>query len=301
MAFYRDMSYSYPEKIIIVGASGFLGSRLFVDLSEYSKVVGTYFSRPAPDLTYLDIKNKKQVELFFEKNSPELLLICGGITRPDVCESNKEEAYQVNVNGVANLLSFCGCKVIYFSTDYVFDGRRGFYTEDDHPNPINYYGWTKYEAEKIVLEKSPDNIVIRVSGLYGYNKGNNEFIDSLLYNSAVYKANDCYSCNLLLDDIVKYLPFFWGKNGLFHLTDGVALSRYEFASKAVKILGFPTEVFPKPSEEIYCYAKRPKNSSLGSNKHSLLLHDPDSGLRHIRGTLRASNFLQNKKEAYHNG
>ncbi len=292
------MSYSYPKKIIIVGASGFLGSRLFADLSEYTKVVGTYFSKPAPDLKYLDIKDKMQIELFFEKNTPDLLIICGGMTRPDICEFNKEEAYQVNVNGVANLIKFCACKVIYFSTDYVFDGERDFYSEDNYPNPINYYGRTKYEAEKIVLEESLDNLVLRVSGLYGYNKRNNEFINSLLDNSVVYKANDCYSCNLLLDDIVKHLPYFYSKNGLFHLTDGVSLSRYEFASKAVKIFGFPTEVLPKPSDEIYRSTKRPRNSSLVSIKHSLLLHNPDNGLSQVRDTLKDLNFLQNRNEVY---
>lgn len=286
-------------RVVIVGASGFLGSRLFADLSEYTKVVGTYFSRAAHDLVYLDIRNEKQVRSFLRKNSPELLIMCGGMTRPDLCETHKKRAFQVNVSGTANLVNSCDCKIIYFSTDYVFDGEKGCYVEDDVPNPINHYGRTKLEAEEIVLKKNSDNVVLRVSGLYGYSDRNNEFINSLLSSPIIFRAVDCYSCNLLLDDIVENLEYFVDRSGLFHLTDGESLSRYEFSLKAVETLDFRIKVLPKSADEIYRYARRPRNSTLASRRHKLTLHDPDDGLRYLKRALENHNSYQNMEETSH--
>lgn len=278
-----DFFRSY-NRIGVIGASGFLGSKLFGELSNYTKTVGTYFSKNSSDLIFLDIRDEVQVKLFWQQFKPDLLLIPGGITYPDVCEKNKEEAFKTNIVGIRNIMETCKCKVVYFSTDYVFDGEKGSYNEDDCVNPINYYGWTKNEAEKIILD-SGDNVVLRVSGLYGYNERNNEFILSLKDNPVIYKADDCYSCNLLLDDVVNSLSYFLNKNGIFHLTDEVVMSRYEFTSMAAKILNIPCRILSKHSKDLYTFAKRPKNSSMISKKHKLKLHNPEEGLKYLKGII----------------
>lgn len=264
--------------ILLIGASGFLGSRLFDELSKKYQVTGTYFSRLVNDLVFLDTSNRKQVKSLLKAIQPDVLIDCGGMTRPDACEQHKGRAYQINVEGVANLMDFCNCKTLYFSTDYVFDGSRGEYTENDEPCPINYYGWTKREAEKIVLSARSDNVVIRVSGLYGVSARNNEFL-ALLNQPVVYKATDCLSSNLLIDDIVQHIPFFWSGSGVYHLTDGQALSRYEFTVKVVRILKLSTDVVGKPASEIYRIAQRPRNSSLISVRHKLPIHNVEAGLQ----------------------
>lgn len=274
----------FHGKIGIIGASGFLGSRLFDDLSKYTEVVGTYFSKSMPDLVHLDIRKEEQVKSFWRNYKPEVLFIPGGITYPDKCEKNKKEAFQVNVKGVTNITKICECKIVYFSTDYVFDGERGHYHEYDLPTPINYYGWTKYEAEKIIL-KSENNVVLRVSGLYGLSERNNEFVRSLKNNLVSYKADDCYSCNLLLDDLINNIGFSLDKNGLFHFTDEISMSRYEFTLKALEVLNIESKIIPKHSSEIYNIAKRPKNSSMFSKRHSLKLHKPEEGLNYLKQLL----------------
>jgi len=276
----RSLGKRLPT-ILIVGASGFLGSRLFAELSGQFNVIGTYFSRPASDLVPLDTSDRKQVATLLRAIRPDILIDCGGMTRPDACECDQQRAYQINVEGVANLTEFCDCKIIYFSTDYVFDGEKGQYTENDEPRPVNYYGWTKREAEKIVLGARSDNLLLRVAGLYGDSTRNNGFLSSLT-EPVIYRAIDRFSSNLLLDDVIRNLSFFWSGSGLCHLTDGKALSRYEFTVKAVRVLGLPTKVVGKPAHEIYRIAQRPRDSSLVSVRHNLPVRDIEMGLQYLK-------------------
>jgi dTDP-4-dehydrorhamnose reductase len=270
--------------ILIVGASGFLGSRLFDEMSKQHIVSGTYFSRPRHGFVPLDVRDRKQVANVLKTTRPDVLIDCGGMTRPDQCEQEPELAHQVNADGIGNLVEFCRCKVIYFSTDYVFDGTKGQYTETDETRPVNHYGRTKLEAEKTVLSDSR-NVVIRVSGLYGDNQQNDEFLHSLS-GPTIYRAHDCFSSNLFLDDAVQHLSFFWSASGIYHLTDGERLSRYEFASKAVSILGLPVKVIAKPASDIFRIAQRPRDSSLISVRYSLPVQGADAALTIIKSRLR---------------
>jgi len=269
--------------IFIVGASGFLGSKLFDELKRNNKVVGSCLSRLSPDLIRLDISDRYQVEKIVKKSQPDILINCGGMTRPDECELDPKHAYAVNVLGTINLSKISNCKIIYFSTDYVFDGKKEFYSEDDEPCPINVYGQTKLEAEKIVLWDKK-NLVIRVSGIYGFNLRNNEFLLSLS-KPIIFKANDCYGSNILIDDIVNNWSFFVSASGLYHLTDGRRLSRFEFASKAVRILGLNSRVIPKSSNELYKIARRPRESALVTTKHNLIIRNEDEGLVQLKNKM----------------
>ncbi|MCL4528197.1 MAG: SDR family oxidoreductase [Chloroflexi bacterium] len=270
--------------ILIVGASGFLGSRLFSDLRTNNEVVGSYLSRPSPDLIRLDVSDRDRVQKLLETTRIDLIIDCGGMTRPDACESNPQRAYSVNVEGAKNLADFACCKIIYFSTDYVFDGSKESYTENDEPHPINVYGKTKLDAEKIIL-RDPKNIVVRVSGLYGFSQRNNEFLLSLS-NPVIYKAIDCYASSILLDDIVDNWPFLVSASGLYHMTDGRRLSRFEFASKAVRVLGINSKVIAKTSDELHRIARRPKESALVTIRHNLLIRNEDDGLMELKSKMK---------------
>ena len=244
-------------------------------------VVGTFSSRPFPDLFHLDISSGQEVKSFFEGFSPDAVILSGGLTRPDVCELEPELSFKVNVKGTQNVVKYCNCKVILVSTDYVFDGEKGRYSERDKPNPINNYGWTKLKAEEIILDSRDDNVVIRVSGLYGYNGRNNEFLSS--FNSGVIRAaTDLLGSTLLLDDAVDHLPFFFTAKGIYHLSSGSTISRYDFASMAINILGFSVKMVPQEAKQIYHIAERPKNCSLISVRHSFRIHKENEGLRIVR-------------------
>lgn len=273
------------RSIGIIGASGFLGGKLYSDLRLNANVVGTYNSNSKPGLVKLDIALEEEVKAFFEKYKFDILLIPGGITYPDVCENNKEEANRANVIGIKNIMKYCNCKIIYFSTDYVFDGKIGKYSEYDALNPVNYYGYTKVEAEKVIMSHD-NNVVLRVSGLYGTSELNNDFVKSLYSNPVIYKSDDNLSCNLLVDDVTKNLDYFIGKSGIFHLTDACPISKYEFTKMAVEILEIDSKVLPKPAKELYKFAMRPRDTSLISKRHDLCLRGPREGLTYLKKLLQ---------------
>ena len=273
------------KNIAIIGASGFLGSYLFAELSKTYKVIGTDFTHSHRNLVKLDIRKENDIKNFFASYDAEIVIICAGITRPDECEVNKKLAYDVNVNGIANICKYYNGKIIYFSTDYVFDGSKSDgYSEYDSPNPINYYGWTKLKAEQIVLNHCKNNVVIRVAGLYGYNSENNEFIRSL-NKSSIYKAVDVFGSTLLLDDVAKNISLFFEESGIHHLSSGSSISRFEFAKMAVKNLEFPTKVILRKADEIYKYAKRPRYTPLLSVRHNLKVHKELEGLLYLKSLL----------------
>lgn len=270
-------------RILIIGASGFLGSRLYQSLDR-GIVYGTFLSNKQDGLIYLDLTRESNVKSVLAKTKPDLIIHAGGLTNTDFCERDKEMAYGVNVRGTWNIVKNFGGKIIYFSTDYVFDGEKGLYCEKDVPNPINYYGWTKLEAEDILLRGGDDNIVIRVAGLYGHNERNNEFLNSF-NSSIVYKATDLIGSTLLTDDIARYLPFFFEKRGIYHLTSGSAISRYDFALMVVRILSLPVKVIGKQAQDIYHTAKRPTNSSLISIRHNLEVCKEHKGLDFVKRSI----------------
>jgi len=270
-------------RILIIGGSGFLGSKLY-NLLDQGTVFGTFLSNEHKGLIYLDLTRGTSVKDVLAKIKPDIIIHTGGLTNTDFCESDNEMAYKVNVRGTRNLVKNFSGKIIYFSTDYVFNGEKGPYCEDDVPNPINYYGWTKLKAEEIVLHAADDNVVIRVAGLYGYNERNNEFLNS--FNSAIiYKATDLAGSTVLIDDVVKYLPFFLQKKGIYHLASGSAISRYDFALMAVRILNLPVKVTGRKAKDIYHTAKRPTNSSLISVRHNLEVCRENKGLDFVKGCI----------------
>ena len=170
--------------------------------------------------------------------------------------------------------------LVYISTDYVFDGERGFYSEDDVPNPVNYYGLTKLLGEVAVSSSLPDNsLIVRVSGLYGYSPtGKRNFgitaLEKMLKNEEVKAFTDQYLSP-------TYVPFLAEKllrlvergseiNGVVHVA-GERVSRYEFALLLARILGRDQElVKPTSMEELRLPARRPRDSSLDTSRAQAL-------------------------------
>jgi dTDP-4-dehydrorhamnose reductase len=273
-------------KILVIGGSGFLGSKIMDSLCGKFSLIGTFHSRSSRYLIYFDLADRSLIKQVQETYQPDLVIHCGGITRPDLCETRKDIAWSVNVLGTVNLVSALGnTKIIYFSSDYVFDGGRGNYAEDDTPNPVNYYGLTKLASEMILLGANEDNVVLRVSGLYGYNKRNNEFLESLTQSDEIVRPDDCFSTHTLIDDIAECLPFFFEKSGVYHVSGPESMSRYEFTSRAVRLLGMKTRVVRAKAEEIYRQARRPRNSSLISTRHRYKMLATDDGLRVVRNQM----------------
>lgn len=271
-------------RILILGASGFLGSILFEKLKSDNSVFGTSFKKANNNLIPIDIRNHRDVAYLINKIDPELIIDCCGKTQPDECEKSQEDSFQTNVIGPSIVLKYFQKKIIYFSSDYVFNGKRGSYSEMDQPDPINYYGWTKYEAEKQILGKNPQNLVIRVGGLYGDTAKNHNFLESM-NAEIITRPIDCFSSNVLIDDIANMLPSLYLLNGIIHISDYESISRYDFSKKAVNILNLSKTVIPTLAKTYYSIAKRPNNCSLVSNRNIIKVSSNTMGLKKLKEQL----------------
>lgn len=261
-------------KILITGASGLLGERLFEILSKTYETTGTYFNNKVSDFYSLDISSKQAVESFFKKIKPDIIIHGAAISNADYCEENQDIAKMINIEGTKNIVEICkkyGCKIVFISSDYVFDGKESLYNEESQLNPVNYYGITKVEGEKIVKENLDNYIIIRPSILYGDSRENKStFVSEVLYKlknkEKIFADNKIIKYPILIDDVSKTIKKLIGINahGIYHVSGDEAVTRYEWAIKIAKFFGFPTkDIIEKDSVNI---ARRPLNVKLDTSK-----------------------------------
>ena len=278
-------------KIVITGASGLLGSRLFENIAKTEEVVGTSFSKnDNSSYHYLDITDKKVVEAFFEKTKPDAIIHSAALVDVDYCETNQEEAYKTNVEGTKNIVEVSkryGCKFVYISSDYVFDGTKPEYFEEDELNPINYYGLTKVEGEKIVKNNLKNYIIVRPAIMYGNDEETkktfvSKIIEKLEKNEKVVVEDEVIKYPTLTDDVAEAIKKLieLDASGIYHLSVDKGISRYEWAKKIARFYNLPEEnilIGNTPSK-----AKRALNININSSKAKQLgidFTDFDDGLK----------------------
>jgi dTDP-4-dehydrorhamnose reductase len=159
-------------KVAVIGASGLLGRAIVNELAPQSawEVVGTAFSRPAPNTVALDVRDAKAVEQFVEREAPHAIVIAAAERRPDVCERHPDLARALNVDAVRAIAAVAhrrGAWTVSISTDYVFDGTHPPYRHDSAPTPLNAYGRSKLDGEHALLQTTGLGCVLRLPLLYG--------------------------------------------------------------------------------------------------------------------------------------
>jgi len=288
------------KKVLITGASGLLGRKLAKALSEGYEVIATDKTHPAyPDSVRMDIVDESEVTRVLSRARPELVVHAAAETDVDKCEINRDLAWSVNAKGTRNIASACGkisVKLVYVSTDYVFDGEKGLYNERDQPNPVNYYGVTKLEGERFVTELCEDYIIVRTSVLYGWHPDRLNFatwvIDSLKSGKRISVVEDHYNSPTLADNLAEVVLKIveMGATGVYHIAGSERISRYDFARKTAEVFGLDRSlVTPMKMEDLKVWvAKRPRDSSLSVDKakHELnvSLLDVREGLQEMRRT-----------------
>jgi len=264
-------------KLLIIGASGVLGSKLCNDaIKKKWNVMGTYCSHKREGLFYLDVRDRSSMEKVFNFFKPEAVVMAGGITDVDLSTLKPKLAKDVNVKGTLNLVNKIkeyGAKLAYISTDYVFDGESGPYKEDDKTNPINTYGMTKLEAEHIVMAKLRDYLVVRTSQLYGVDHIGRNFIVKIIRNmnsdKKIYAADDFYStptyAGLLSEMIIKLIEK--NSKGLYHGAGPEFINRYDYVNKIADIFGFDKNLIQKVKlKDLKLKAVRPPKGGLKIEK-----------------------------------
>ncbi|AJM91273.1 SDR family oxidoreductase [Nitrosopumilus piranensis] len=267
------------KKLLIIGGSGLVGSTLLEYADDYELHV-TYntnpFEKQNVQTSQLNLLDNEQDIIDLIKNlEPDVVINTVAHPSVDLCEKNPEIANNLHVKTTKIITDICSkinSKLIYFSTDAVFDGKTDLkYVEKDLPNPINYYGLTKLNAEKIVLcEKN--NVILRTSVIYGNHKKSrftNWIIGNLIQNKIVDPHVDQFNTPTLVDDLAISILKIISKDvsGLFHATGKTCLNRYEFAKEISSQFGFDSKlILPVTSEQKKQEAPRPKKTCLDSSK-----------------------------------
>ena len=255
-------------KYLITGGSGQLGYDIIRELKNRDR-----FDFLAPNCSEMDITDIKSVEDVILNYKPDVIFHCAAYTAVDKAEDDRDTCYEVNVNGTKNIVDaakMVNAKVVYISTDYVFDGTKdGIYDVNYDTNPINYYGYTKLEGEKEV-QRLDDYLIVRISWVFGINGKN--FIKTML-NLAESKDKLSVVCDQIgsptyTEDLSKLLLDMVdnNKNGLFFATNEEYCSWYEFAKYIFEINNINIKLDKVLSEDYKTIAKRPMNSRLSKDK-----------------------------------
>ena len=266
--------------ILIIGGSGFLGYYLHHGLIvSKEKIISTYNKNRIKEenFCYLNITNKKNTIKLIHKLRPDTIVYAAGITDVDLCEKNKKLAKAINIDGIKNVIEGAknlGSKIVYISTSLVFDGSKKFYLETDKTNPISYYGKTKLEGEKAVINSGLPNMIIRTDQPYGWKKNWHHtnsvlrilenFENSKEYNEIV----DWYNTPTFVNDFVTAtMKLLYKKNvGIFHIIGTDFKNRFRFAQIVADIFDLNRKkIKPINSTKLNLPAKRP-NVRLKSSK-----------------------------------
>lgn len=276
------------KKLLITGVSGMLGKSLIYENNRRNYNIYGIYNRNKLLIsnvhTYkIDITNKDEIFDFIKNLKPDYIIHTAAFTDVDLCEKEKDLSYKINVIGTKNIIESCqklNSKFVYISTDYVFDGEKGLYDENDKPNPLNYYGYTKLLGEKIVLDYK-NSIVIRTT-FYGLNpKGNKGGIENLIIKikngNKIYASYNTFNSIISINKISELIYEIVEKNftGIIHIGIDGKISRYDFLLKLSKFFDLDPNLILKIDHDSYYQnkpAKRPKDVSLNINKLKSLLN-----------------------------
>ncbi len=263
------------RNVLLTGAYGQVGTalrRILNDNSDFNLILSS-LKTPKGELGIsIDVRNKVSINEIFKSFDIDIIIHLAAMTDVDECEKNPKKAKEININGTKNFCENFEGYFVYISTDYVFDGKNGPYSENNPVNPINIYGSTKLEAEKLVLSKSGDNLIIRSNVIYDYNMNSkasflNWVIESLKNNKKINVVNDQYnnptSAESLAIAIIKSINK--NLNGVVHWADKELINRYEFSLRIAKAFDLDTKLIsPITSDELNQIAMRPLKSGLNS-------------------------------------
>lgn len=256
-------------KVLVTGVKGQLGYDVVKELEKRNHIaIGT-------DIEEMDITDKNAVMDYIEKSDVDAVIHCAAYTAVDNAEDNVELCTKINVEGTENIAQACkavDAKMIYISTDYVFDGQgTDFRNPDDECCPLNVYGLTKYQGEQAVQSILDKYYIVRISWVFGVNGKN--FIKTMLklgethdkltvVDDQIGSPTYTYDLARLLVDMVET-----DKYGVYHATNEGTCSWYEFACEIFKQAGMnKVSVSPVDSSAYPAKAKRPSNSRMSKDK-----------------------------------
>ena len=267
---------------LVIGASGLVGQSLIRTLRQRSRnAIGTYATHPRDGLRPLDFTDATQTRDCLAALKPKTIFLTAALTHVDYCEDHPEDAVRRNVDAprrIAQEAARVGAKLVFYSTEYVFDGNNGPYDEEARPAPLSVYGRTKLDAEQAIGEICADHLIIRTTVLYGWDK------DSINFAMQIYKRvqsgaemtipNDQFGNPTLAEYLAETSLDLVEKktSGVINVVGKDLMPRSEFAKALVKTFGGnPERVSPVTTASLKQKAARPLRGGLRTEKLARIL------------------------------
>lgn len=267
-------------KILIIGASGLVGNNCLRYFKQKDwNCVGTYFSYEAANTVFFDTLNLDNENNFnVTQFKPNVIVHCGALTHVDYCEQNEAESYEKTVVSTKNVIRLANelqAKLVFISTDYVFDGENGPYDEEANVRPISVYGKHKLVAEQAVLAANAQNLVLRITNVYGDEERGKNFVSRII--DQIFEQQkltlrlpiDQYATPINAADIARcmYLLLRDNKSGIYNIAGTDYMNRVQLALTILKY--FPEaeyELIPQTTTQIAAPAARPLQGGLKNKK-----------------------------------
>lgn len=272
-------------KVLITGGSGLLGTKLALLAKQSGHEVYSLFNSHPCNVgnpQQVDITDQAAVRRAFADSRPDVVFHTASLTDVDLCETNPQLAMKVNAKATGFISAACqevGSYLIYVSTDYVFNGERGHYSEEDKPGPINAYGRSKLAGEEEMARYRSEGCIARTSVVYGWGRSYRPNFatwvhSKLAANQPVRVVTDQFASPTLNTHLARMLLEVAERRiiGILHVAGSSRISRYEFAVMLAKRFGFSENlVTPIQAETAGWKAMRPHDSSLNVTKAQRIL------------------------------
>jgi len=272
------------KRVLITGGTGILGKALMENCPGNVQIFVTYLrdfwgnELSCPSMK-LDIVNKEDtLRAITEWARPDVVIHAAGIGNVDFTENNRSIAEGITVDGTNNVIDACrrnGIKLIYISSNAVFDGRNPPYAEDSERLPVNYYGRLKVRAEDLVLSSGLNYAIVRAILMYGWHFHQSRpnpvtnWIRLLGEGKAINVVNDRYSQPLLAEDCARVIwdIVYKERAGVYHVSGADRVSLFEFALKTAEVFGLDKKLIrPVPSSYFQEIAPRPVDTSFSTDR-----------------------------------
>jgi len=259
-------------KTLIIGASGLVGSRILARFGADAR--GTYCTHARPGLQLVDVTDSDTVDDEIEALRPALVVLAAAYTHVDGCEKDPARSYDINVVGARNVARAAaryGARMVFLSSDYVFDGEHGPHALDETPAPMNVYGHHKLEAERIIASECPSYAILRSCNIYGYDAEGKNFVMAVYRNGLARTPMrvpiDQWGNPTYADDLVDAVARAgaMSESGIFHVAGPDYVDRLTWARRAAEAFGMdPGFIEGVPTSELRQAARRPLKAGLDS-------------------------------------
>lgn len=258
-------------KVFIVGASGLVGSNCMQHFTANGwEVKGSYFSYSTEGTVFYNTLEPSHPDNYDIAGwQPDVIVHCGALTHVDYCETHPEESYEKTVRSTINIIALakaCNARLVYISTDYVFDGNEGPYTEDAPLNPLSVYARHKLEAEQIALRELQHTLVLRVTNVYGHEARGKNFVARIVQQCkegaklTLKLPYDQFASPTNAADIARamYVLLRDGKEGIYHTGGTDYMNRVSLAQRVLKYFPDATyDLIPMSTAQLAQPAARP--------------------------------------------